>query len=544
MTRRGRRSRVALLTLLTTTPAALAQDTTLDRAREAQRQRQFSEAADHFLELIDQEPGEVEWVIEATDCLLRCGRFNDSLDVLDRAGKRFPNEASIPTRIARTHKLKAESMAARGAPDINVRFQLEEAARIADAVLRLHPWEREPRLILAISNLQLGHMELALAEAEEIVRRFPQDQAGFVILGDVHYQDFVRLSQQRIAEKPRGDALVRLLELIKASRDGALKAYERAGAIDENRAFPHVQMGNIFGWIPNLERALQEYTIALSIDPGCAVNHRWIGQRFGIDRRIELYRKAAAAYRDRSDAIAEKAAILDWYLAYAFYEKKKFGEAYRLFTTAVDANPAYLNSRCYAMLAAYWNDDAAGAELQASLYAEQAPTHFADTVRATPNEAEVTAILEFLVRRSHDGQRKDRSRSISHVLAKLLDTERHWNNYAFLCRQTGKFEESLSAYRTALTIAPDSPQLLNDTGVVLQYHLPSEENLRQARIYYERAIAGAERILAGTTASTEERDRARQAKQDATANLQKLGKKSGGGDQALRTSSPRLEMRS
>ena len=32
---------------------------------------------------------------------------------------------------------------------------------------------------------------------------------------------------------------------------------------------------------------------------------------------------------------------------------------------------------------------------------------------------------------------------------------RHWNNYAFLCRETRRFEESLRAYETALELAPD-----------------------------------------------------------------------------------------
>lgn len=496
----------------------------LERAQQAQQAKDYSAAADLFLELVESEPQEKRWVLEATDCLLRAERFNDSLDVLDGAMSRFPESADIPTRIARTHHLLAENMVARGIRDMTVRFQLAEAARVADAVLQDHPAEREPRLILALASIKLGELEQALAEAEEIVRRFPSEQAGYVILGDVHYQEFVQLRTREMSEQLSGTERKDLLDLTKAARDSATAAYERAASLDESRAYPHVQLGNIYGWIPNIEQALREYETALSLDARCAVNHTWVEQRTPPERRIELYQKAAASYREKAGFDAAAAAILDWYHAYALYQAKKFGEAYELFSSTVEANAAYLNSRCYAMLSAYWNGKHDDAEEQAARYAAEAPKNFADTVRGEPQKSEIIAVLEFLVRRTHEAGRVERCRSISHVLAMLLDTERHWNNYAFLCRQTGEFEASLVGYETALGIAPDSPQVLNDAAVILQYHLPTPENLQRARSYYRRAITESDKILKDAAASNDDISRARQAKKDATANLGKLPK--------------------
>lgn len=494
------------------------------RAAEAERDRRLSDAFDLYLELNGREPDEVRWVLEATDCLLRLGRFEEALDMLEQHREHFAGGPEIPTRIARTYQMSAEDMVARGVRDLNVRFQLAEAARLAEDILRQHPGEREPRLILALSSLRLGRTEPALAEAEEIVRRFPGDQAGLVIVGDIHYGEFVEQSQRLRAEQLEPTARKQLLELTAAARERAMNAYNKAVAIDELRVHPHLQLGNIYGWIPNIEQAMREYSVALSLDPGCAVNHGWLAGQVKLDRRIDFYRGAAEAYRQRDRTEPEKAAILDWYLAYGLYQKKDYGEAYQLFASAVEANPAYLNSHCYAMLAAYWSGNSLAAELQAARYATKASTHFADTVRGDGSSDEIIAILEFLAQQSQEGHRGANCLAISHVLAKLLDTERHWNNYAFLCRQAGRFEESLSAYHNALSIAPDSPQLLNDAAVILHYHLPTDDNLQLARSYYERAIVEADRVQRDGEATNEAKARARQARIDATSNLLKMPK--------------------
>jgi len=517
---------VWILTATSPLPAQeLEQVTDLrERAAAARAADDLPAAAEGYLELVRREPGELRWVLDATDCLLQLGRFEEALDLLEDRRARFPGDPEIQTRIARTYQMNAEDMVTRGVRDLNVRFQLAEAARIADEVLRRHPAQREARLILALSSLRLGRKEAALAEAEELIRRFPGDQAGFVIAGDINYSEFVeqreRLRTEQLSPAER-DALVELNTAVKAR---ATAAYGRAADLGEGRPHPHVQLGNIYGWSSELERALREYTVALSFDPHCAVNHSWLSGQITLAQRIDFYRAASAAYRERGAPEPAAAAILDWYLAYALYEKKDYSGAYELFASAVEGNPAYLNSHCYAMLAAYWDGDRRAAETQATTYATKASTHFADTVRGTANKDEIISILEFLVQQSHDNQRLANCLAISHVLAKLLDTDRHWNNYAFLCRQSGRFEESLSAYQNALSIAPNSPQLLNDTAVILHYHLPTDDNLELARSYYERAIIEADRVQQDEAATNDAKATARQARIDASNNLAKLPK--------------------
>jgi tetratricopeptide (TPR) repeat protein len=148
-------------------------------------------------------------------------------------------------------------------------------------------------------------------------------------------------------------------------------------------------------------------------------------------------------------------------------------------------------------------------------------------VRQLPEaqRAEVTNSLRFLADRAFRNGHVEQSRELNHVLACLLDTADAWNNWALLCRDTKRYEDSLTGYRRALEKEPDSPQLLNDMAVVLQYHVPTAANLDAARAMYQRAIAEADKVLADPQAPAAARERAGKAKQDAVLNLKEFGGK-------------------
>ena len=108
------------------------------------------------------------------------------------------------------------------------------------------------------------------------------------------------------------------------------------------------------------------------------------------------------------------------------------------------------------------------------------------------------------------------------MIALVEDKPESWNNYALLYRETGKFQDSLEAYVHALELEPESPQLFNDAAVILQYHLATKDNLAKARTWYEKALVCADKVLADPKADQEQKRRAQQARQDASANLAKL----------------------
>ncbi len=498
-----------------------------ERAIGAERRGDLAKAAQLYLDLTRQDPQEVKWVLAAGRCLGRVGRYNDSLDLLERSFGRFSDVIEIPALVAKTYVLKAEASVAQGVRDVNVTLNFEEAVRVARSVVQRHPGHKDARLILAKAHFQLAEMEEAHKHAREAVRRFPRHQGGHVLLGDIAYQRFVTLRNQINVENPRGRQQADLLAQAAAERERASRAYAKAAEIDNTRAYPRVRLGDLQAWNGNTEQALLMYQEALAVDPTTTVNHSWITTNVESERRTELYRNATEAYRKKPGMEKGKLATLYWYLAYALLEKRDFKASHLTFSKAAKANPLFQNSHYYAMLAAYWGGEEAVAQAHAWHYASQNAAGFADLIRS-PVEAkrkdEVLGILEYFAQSSFKADRLPESRDLNHILAKVKATAPHWNNYAFLCRETGKFEDSLSAYQNALSLDPDSPQLLNDTAVILQYHLPTRENLTMAATYYRRVLVEATRVLNDPKASDEKKTRTRQARQDATGNLKKMGK--------------------
>lgn len=61
-----------------------------------------------------------------------------------------------------------------------------------------------------------------------------------------------------------------------------------------------------------------------------------------------------------------------------------------------------------------------------------------------------------------------------------------WNNLGFFAREAGKYEESYAAYRKCVELAPDNVRYVNDTALILLYHL--HRDLDEAQRLLERAV--------------------------------------------------------
>ncbi len=71
-----------------------------------------------------------------------------------------------------------------------------------------------------------------------------------------------------------------------------------------------------------------------------------------------------------------------------------------------------------------------------------------------------------------------------------------WNNYGFFAREAQQYEESYQAYRRAMSLAPDNARILNDTALILIYHL--HRDLDRAEEWLQESLGLAqERILNG-----------------------------------------------
>ena len=130
---------------------------------------------------------------------------------------------------------------------------------------------------------------------------------------------------------------------------------------------------------------------------------------------------------------------------------------------------------------------------------------------------------------------KDKLDEIRAFASKLATTEpenaENWNNWGLFARDAGKYEESYLAYRRALAIDPENPNYLNDTAVILLYHLGRD--LDRAEVWLRDAIRFAERGLKQESRSTTKKKDDETALGDAYGNLMNICDQSNRRDDAI-----------
>jgi len=115
-------------------------------------------------------------------------------------------------------------------------------------------------------------------------------------------------------------------------------------------------------------------------------------------------------------------------------------------------------------------------------------------------------------------------------LARRFDLPEWWNNHAFFCRETGLYEEAYASYSRCIELAPDNARWVNDTALILLYHL--DRDLDHAEALFRRAIALATEVAANPFLDETAIAQNEEALGDAMLNLALLAARRGELDQA------------
>ena len=495
-------------------------------AFKAENEGSYGAAADAFLKLSQSAPSRIDWVVAAGRCLGRTGRFREAIDLLDAGRKRFDGELDIEAMLARTLLLQTEHEPGMPHPEVI----WNDAAEIAEGVLKRHPDHEDCRLLLAQARYLLGDWDEAVRQAEEAVTRHPARPGAHVLLGRIATDKFRRLLANYEQLQPTGQEQSDMVAEIHQERLRAKAAYEQAAALDPTRAHPLVALSQLAAMDGKDALAKQHLHTALAIDPDIGVDHDLLTAGLSIEERLKLYQGLRQHFEQTSKLPLRernhKLATLHFHEGRAELDGLQFAAARTSFRQAIERNPEAKNAHYYAFLSAYHLQDYDDAEQHAAEYARKSAPAFADVLRAlTPSDrVQIAAMVQFLGDRAFQMKRIENSRDLNHVTACLKDSADAWNNHAFLCRETGQFEAAYSSYQHGIEKEPESPQLWNDAAVVLQYHLPSKQNFEKARGMYEKSLELADKLLAKPDITNAQRTLATEAQQNAKANLLELAK--------------------
>jgi tetratricopeptide (TPR) repeat protein len=129
-------------------------------------------------------------------------------------------------------------------------------------------------------------------------------------------------------------------------------------------------------------------------------------------------------------------------------------------------------------------------------------------------------------------ERKEEMRAFASRLATVEPgNSQNWNNWGLFARDAGKYEESYLAYRRALELEPENPNFLNDTALILMYHL--DRDLDRAQQWLEKAVEVADATLHRDGVESRKRADAETALGDAYGNLVNLLQGTGRKEQAV-----------
>jgi hypothetical protein len=484
------------------------------------------------------------WVLRAWIDQGRSDEVLSELDALDRSGAKG---AEMDYLYGAAFTRRAEAAVANGQADASTEMVFGDAARLLAPVVEAEG-ERFPDacVLLAVAAWYAQDLDTARRAADQGVRLLPGGFEGWLARGRVAMSQYMLAEGEQPggarADELWGDAtnsFRRALELHgHPATDGAARSLSRTSA-----ALAHALL-----WRQKRAEATEAFATAAAWSPETvdyAEMHGLLGSAnatgddgapVGFRAALESARQAFEARVGTSDT---RAATLLWWLGWARFIDADWNGAEEAFTTCIARAPEITNSWFYIGLARQYRKDSEGA--LAAMHAGW-DAHSGTMVAAMQGAGGSLRGFEGLIGwcASQQPARNLEAAFLAEMLAQAFpDEPRHWNNLGLFLRDEGEllevaayrkqgpepepallgdlYERSYAAYQRALALTPDDPQILNDTALMLQYHL--RRDLEQAEAMYRRSIELSEQRLAASDLSAEERARFEQTRSDALSNL-------------------------
>jgi tetratricopeptide (TPR) repeat protein len=553
-------------TAMLTTPALLALLLCAPQASQAVPSDEVREAVTRGRALLERGcPAEAEelftWAAERDGDALRtrmwvlrawmdAGRSDETLEALDALAAGGAKGIEMTYLYGMAFARRAEQAVASGHLDASVPMLFQDAsdglerAVAADAERFSDAW-----LPLANAAWQGQDLDTAVRAAETAVKVLEERVDALELRGKV------ALSRLALAEarEPGGAAA-------EASFQAATTAFERAlakrladaahDAKDASRrvAATATSLAHAWLWRQRYAEATDAFATAAAFAPD-AVDYGSMLQLLSSasgDEPSAGFRAALELARERLELRAGtedvREATLLWWLGWARFGAAEWAGSEEAFLAGLRLAPEISNGWYYIGLARHYRKDAEGALEALRTGWEADPASLAGTAAASGGGVRGFEGLIGWCATQEPARNLDAAFLAEVLTVAFPDEPRHWNNLGLFLRDEGERQEwaahegtgpepdadvladlytrSFAAYERALALTPDDPQVLNDTALMLQYHLDREPERVEAM--YRRSIELSERRLASDELSPDDHARFEQTRKDARGNLDRL----------------------
>lgn len=187
----------------------------------------------------------------------------------------------------------------------------DQARAELDAILKADPGNGRAAALLAATDLQTGFVKSAVARAEILVERDPQNADLHELLGQAYIatREWTKAEKEwrwMVEHRPEAEQSHMQLAVVLMQRDqfpAALAAVSRCLEMNPKRGDAHSLRGNILASLGRLDDAAQAWSLALSIEPADTVALSGLAvymRNRDPNRALEMARRAVELTRGRN----------------------------------------------------------------------------------------------------------------------------------------------------------------------------------------------------------------------------------------------------
>lgn len=510
---------IALACAITTPPALHAgapEEVDLAKAKALLAAGKSQAAHDALLALVERTPADIELTLALGQAQLALGDPDAAVSTFSNALDLAPKRPDVVFELGRALLQQARAHVANQNWE-GAGFAYTDALRYLEQAAELDPKAVTPLLSAAAAAAENGDAGHALVLVERAVERDPKHIDALLDAGARRYF----AASTKAGE---GD-----LDGAKALREKCREAYEAVLAIDPKNGLAWNGLGWAHTAAAEPEKALEAFTRSVEVDPTQDGSYRELTRMLGDTKENK---QKLLAILDKV-VIKSKTFSKDDTRRYAqglayFYRAKAKGQLRDIEGLDADMKEAAkawpglaVAGALSAALALNSGGQYEGASARILAHTETALEPLAAAVLSDVDPRKALLELRGLADQMVRLDRLDAAREVFRLVATAQsNSSDDWNNYAFFCRETARYEESYTAYSRALELAPEDPGVLNDTALILQYHL--NRDLEYAVELYERAIVAATKQLEDTSLDSRTVDAIKIALRDANNNSRML----------------------